>query len=359
MNIINIAKTETKEIFKTVNGVLSRGGLIIYPTETCYGVGVDATNPNAVKKLLTYKKRPEGKAISIAVSNQQMAEKYVELNETAKNIYQEFLPGPVTVISKSKNIVADGIEAEDDTIGVRIPKYEFTLKLIKAFGKPITATSANSSGKKTPYKINDILENISEKQKGLIDLILDNGELEHNPPSTVIDTTKEQMKVLRRGQMSMGKLVNEQIIDSPDLMQKVAEEYLAKYKNMLSENAILILFNAELGAGKTQFVKGIAKSLDIQQNINSPTFILVKEYPFNKFDTKGNLIHIDAWRMESIEDLEKLEIKNFLKKGNVVALEWAGVAEEYLNGLDKTGLIKIYIEIDYIDIDKRLLKIYE
>jgi L-threonylcarbamoyladenylate synthase len=360
MQIICVAKTKIEEIVKRTVDVLSAGGLIIYPTETCYGVGVDATNPEAVKKLLVYKKRPEGKAISIAVDSKDMAEKYVELNETAKRIYKEFLPGPVTVISKrDRNFIAEGIAAEDNTLGVRIPAFKTALEIIKAFGKPITATSANSAGKKTPYKISDILENLTQKQRGLVDLIIDAGELENNPPSTVIDTTKEQMKVLRKGKVIFGKLVKKRIVRTPGEMQRQAEKYLLSCKDIIPGNTILIMFNAELGAGKTQFVKGLAQALGIIGNVNSPTFVLQKEYPFQKFGINGNLIHIDAWRMESIEELKKLELPGFFQKGTVIALEWAGMAESYLNTLKHIDLKKIFIEIEYLDLQKRLLKIYE
>ena len=83
MQIIKLSKTNQQEIILKAIAVLKKDGIIIYPTETCYGVGVDATNSEAVKKLLTYKERPTGKAISIAVSDEQMAQKYVKVNETA------------------------------------------------------------------------------------------------------------------------------------------------------------------------------------------------------------------------------------------------------------------------------------
>jgi len=357
MQIIKVATTETKKIIKTACKVLLSGGLIIYPTETCYGVGVDVTNQEAVNKLLTYKKRPEGKAISIALCCIEMAGKYVELNDTAKNIYREFLPGPVTVISNSKNMVALGISAEDNTLGIRIPKYDLVLDIIKTFNKPISATSANSSGEKTPYQISDILKNLNGNQKILIDLVIDAGKLKHKPPSTVIDTTKEQMKVLRRGDVFPGKLILEEVIESEEQMQLVAKEFLLRYKKILRDNTILILFNAELGAGKTQFVKGLSRGLGINSNVNSPTFVLIKEYSFNKFGVKGDLVHIDAWRMESIEELKKLELHTYIQKGNIIALEWAGMALEYLS---KVGdIIKVYVEIEYLELNKRLLKIYE
>ncbi|MDP4030857.1 MAG: Sua5/YciO/YrdC/YwlC family protein, partial [Patescibacteria group bacterium] len=92
--------------------VLRAGGLIIYPTETCYGAGVDATNQAAVDKLLRYKTRREGRPLSVAVSDKTMASKYVKLNTSAINLYKNFLPGPLTVVSAGRHKLAKGVESE-------------------------------------------------------------------------------------------------------------------------------------------------------------------------------------------------------------------------------------------------------
>jgi tRNA threonylcarbamoyladenosine biosynthesis protein TsaE len=197
------------------------------------------------------------------------------------------------------------------------------------------------------------------QQKGLIDLVIDAGELEHNPPSTVIDTTKEEMKVLRRGNVKVGKLLVDRSIKSDIEMQEAGTELIQKHKNLLEDNCLLIMFNAELGAGKTQFVKGVAKAVGIKSNINSPTFILVKEYPFENNGSDCELIHIDAWRLESLEELKKLELENYIKIGNILAVEWAGRAQEYLSGISDNKVIKIYVEINYIDLNTRSIKIYD
>lgn len=144
MKIINNDKNAVKSAVE----VLASGGLVIYPTETIYGIGADALNPGAIVKLAKYKQRPLGKPYSIAVSDIKMAEKYVTLNESARNIYKEFLPGPVTVVSTGKHVVAQGVESETGTLGIRIPDYKLVIDIVKSFGKPITSTSANASYKK-------------------------------------------------------------------------------------------------------------------------------------------------------------------------------------------------------------------
>ena len=98
---MNILKQNDKKVTKTVIEVLGKGGLVIVPTETMYGAMADATNSKAVKKLTLYKNRPFGKPFSVAVSDIKMACKYVFLNNQAKSLYKKYLPGPLTVISKS------------------------------------------------------------------------------------------------------------------------------------------------------------------------------------------------------------------------------------------------------------------
>ncbi|MEI6462706.1 MAG: L-threonylcarbamoyladenylate synthase [bacterium] len=352
-------------IIEIVSKILTSGGLIIYPTETCYGVGVDATNEMAVKKLLEYKRRPEGKAISIAVSSKEMAEKYVELNDIANNIYKNFLPGPVTVISKLKgeSLVAKGLASENGTLGVRIPNYKIMLDVINSFGKPITATSANVSGGKTPYNIDELLEDLPSKQKELIDLVIDAGELPHNPPSSVVDTTRDEMKTIREGSVTFSSLLSENISEGEEDTRKISKEFTERFKSILNSKCLLILFNAEMGAGKTVFVKALAEDLSVKGIVRSPTFNLIKEYSLET----GKLIHIDAWRIESEEEFEKLKVEDYLVAGNIVAIEWAGgvsekirekyVKKDQIGVLDSNPVIVIGVDIEYLGETKRKITI--
>ncbi|OGJ41784.1 MAG: threonylcarbamoyl-AMP synthase, partial [Candidatus Pacebacteria bacterium RIFOXYB1_FULL_44_10] len=153
---MNVLIPSSIDFLSQVVHILSSGGMIIYPTETTYGLGVDATNERAVQKLLQYKKRRDGKPLSIAVADIQMAEKYVVLNNVARNVYKQFLPGPVTVISSGKHRVATFVESNHGTLGIRISSYPLVNEIVYAFGKPITATGANASDQKRPYSIVDV-----------------------------------------------------------------------------------------------------------------------------------------------------------------------------------------------------------
>jgi len=308
------------------------------PTETLYGAFVDATNSKAVFKLNKYKARPFGKPYSVAVKNQIMAERFVKLNKSAKDIYKNFLPGPITVISKTKHKVAPGVESENGSLGIRIPDYKFVLSVIDKLNKPITATSANASYKKRPYKIDDILNNISKKQKSLIDLIVDGGELPRRDPSTVIDTTLDNLTTLRQGDIRISKA--EGVLSrSEENTKNVAKEIWQKYENYKDKRAIVFALTGQMGAGKTIFTKGLAHAIGITETIVSPTCSLEEEY--------GNdLVHIDAWRMENGEELKALGFSKKILDKNVIAIEWADRVSEEIRKHNEEAII-IWVKIEY------------
>lgn len=324
MKIISLVQTPEDDVIKQAQAVLAAGGLIIFPTETVYGAGVDATNQAAVHRLLSYKSRREGKPLSIAVTDLAMAEDFVELNDQARDLYKRFLPGPLTIISKSKGTVAPGVASEFGTLGTRIPAYPLVLNLVQAYGKPITATSANASDKKKPYTIKDILNNLSEKQKSLIGLIIDAGELPKNPPSTVIDTTLSAPITLRRGEVLSS---NEQaainiVTHSEQETRSLAGRLLLKHWNELHKHGLLITLDGALGTGKTIFAKGVAEFLGITETITSPTYTYIEEYPYTRHQTTGMMYHLDLWKVDSKEMYDRLEIEQLIKPNNVVIIEW-------------------------------------
>lgn len=334
---MEISKQNAKSVKKAVE-ILKAGGLVVFPCETTYGVAADATNPKAIKKLNAYKKRPISKPYSVAVANLKMAEGYAILNKTAKNIYKEFLPGPITVVSYGKHKLAKGVESETGTLGIRISSYPLVGKIVKTLGCPITATSANASYKKRPYKISDILDNISDKQKSLIDLVINAGELPHNEPSTVIDTTIDDPVVLRQGKIKF-KNINKILSKSEADTQNTAKEIFQKYEKYLGSRPIIFALSGEMGSGKTQFAKGIGRVLEIKEEVVSPTFNLVLEYE--------KLIHIDAWRLERSEELNALGFLKMIENKNmVIAIEWA---DRVLNEIKKQrehSLI-VWVRIEY------------
>lgn len=177
-----------EEAFKA----LKTGGLVIYPTDTLYGLGCNALDESAVEKVFAAKKRPATNPLPIAVDSIEMMARYAELTDTAEKLAAAFLPGPLTVVLKKK-VLPDALTGGLPRVGVRIPNINVTLKLIDLLGAPITATSANVSGSAPPVTAEEAASQIVEA-----DIVLDGGRLETGVPSTVIDLTGRP-KILRDG----------------------------------------------------------------------------------------------------------------------------------------------------------------
>ncbi|MDO9399461.1 MAG: L-threonylcarbamoyladenylate synthase [bacterium] len=183
--------------------ILKNGGIIIYPTDTCYGIGVDATNKEAIKKLINLKGRDFKKPISIIVKNFKMAQEIGEFNSQAKKLFKKYLPGPLTLIVKKKKGIyqlPNILTAKKRKIGIRMPDNKISLELVKKFNKPITTTSANISGEPECYSKQEILKQFKKNIKD-IDLILDIGKLQKNKPSTIIEIIGNKLKILRQGKL--------------------------------------------------------------------------------------------------------------------------------------------------------------
>lgn len=362
MEIIDINKEEEIAIKKAIK-VLKNGGLIIYPTETCYGLGGDATNPEALKKIMKYKTLRGSKPVSIAVSDMKMAKRYVDINEMATNIYNNYLPGPITVISKNKGNLQSPVVSAQGGVGVRYPDYPFTLELIKQFGKPITATSANVSYRSTPYSIEKLIKDLPKQSLNLIDLFLDAGDLPKNSPSTVLDTTMNQLATLRQGKIefenSLKKdtLLEQRITNSANETIEFAKHFTKSY--LSTDIPTVVALSGELGAGKTQFAKGIGDVLNVKDIVNSPTYTIINEYSYIHNGKQRVLAHMDTWRLED-DELEKSGLVEHIENGDIVLIEWADKFYQEINALCDNMNVRMYkVIIKYISIDKRSIEIHE
>jgi L-threonylcarbamoyladenylate synthase len=360
MNRIRLTNNNWDEAIEKAKRILNEGGIVVYPTETCYGIAVDATNQKALSKLLSYKKFRGSKPISVAVSNKDMAQKYVEINEMAENLYNNYLPGPITVVSNSKGELKAPVVSKQGTTGIRIPDYKFTLKLIEKFGRPITATSANVTYKPNPYSIDQLIKDLPQRNMKMIDLFLDAGELPKNPSSTILDTTMNTLTVLREGKLKFedailkSTLLEEKTTNTPEDTTQFGKQFGEEYIKGIG-GPVVVALSGELGAGKTQFTKGIAQGLNIEDIINSPTYTIINEH---KYEDRV-FAHMDTWRLVDEDDLNRSGLIEHLDEGNIVVIEWADKFYQEIEELCRVRNIPMYkITFKYISLEEREIVIY-
>lgn len=315
--------------------VLKKNGLVIFPTDTVYGIAANATSQQAVAKLLKFKGHRQHKPISIAVRDQAMAQQYAYLNETAKKLYSNYLPGPLTIISdllpspRSTDKLSPGITSVDSTIGIRIIPHPFVGELFNLISFPITATSGNISNGPNPRSLSQWQQATPSNKQALIDLFIDAGPLPYAQPSTIINTTKESTKVIRQGDLmplntSLSSENKNYLSQSPEETQNIAADILNQIiikSKITSPQSIIIFLQGEMGVGKTVFTKGIGQALNLNVPLRSPTYSLIKEYPLNH-SRFNHLIHIDAWRITSTEEFDDLRLETYLNKPNLIVIEW-------------------------------------
>ena len=361
MEIIKVYKKNqiTPLLFKKISNVLNNSGLVVIPTDTVYGLAVEARDKKAVKKLIEFKHRPYGMAISVFVSSIVNAKRYVEINKKQEKILKQILPGAYTIILPSKSNLCFLLESEDKTLGIRIPKHFFINKLSKQYIYPITSTSANINTKSPHYSIESLLNSLSEKKKKMIDLIVDFGKLPRNRPSTVIDLTCEKIKVLRQGDVFINTkdlLSKEYISNSETETKNIAVDIFKMVYNKSKENnkPLIFLLQGELGVGKTVFVKAIAESLGIN-DIISPTFVICQDYEIKNLNYK-RLFHFDLYRLINNQELNNIGLNECIKNNNLIFIEWSEKSIRIIGKLkEKTNVI--IINIDYLKQNKRRIKV--
>ncbi len=175
--------------------VLEGAGLIVYPTETLYALGADPMNREAINRLLEAKGRPNGMPISIALADIDVASRVAVLDEMARSLIRKFMPGPLTVVARAREDAGlhDSVTNEGK-VGIRIPDHPIPLTLARRFG-PLTATSANRHGGKDPTDISIAREQLGDD----VEIYIDCGTCRLGVPSTVIDVSEGDVKVIREG----------------------------------------------------------------------------------------------------------------------------------------------------------------
>ena len=185
--------------------VIKSGGIVVFPTETVYGIGANGLNENAVKRLYEVKQRPFNKPISLLVNSIDMINEIAkDITELEYDLMRKFFPGPLTIILKKKDIVPNIVTANSNTVGVRMPANETALKLIEYAGVPIATPSANISGKPSATNLKEVMENFGEE----VDYYIDGGTSKIGIASTLVQVIDEFPHILRQGSISKEEIMN-------------------------------------------------------------------------------------------------------------------------------------------------------
>ena len=178
---------------------LERGGTIVYPTETVYGLGADATSESALQRLAALKQRDRGKPIAVLVSSREMLEQIVAaVPVAAARLIDEFWPGPLTLAFPAKGGVSAVLTGGSGTVAARISSHPIAQALVERLGKPLTSPSANPAGASPPLGV----ETARAYFGAAIDAYLDGGVLLGGPTSTVVDCSTESPRLVREGRIS-------------------------------------------------------------------------------------------------------------------------------------------------------------
>lgn len=199
---------ENNELDEVVD-IIKRDGIVVFPTETVYGIGGNALSESVIKKIYNIKKRPQEKALNILVKNKEEIEKYAYIsNELEEKIIDNFMPGPITIIlKKRKSQISDLLTANNDTIGIRISDNNIVKRILEKCNLPIAAPSANVSGKPSSIRLEEIKPDFDNK----VEAFIDGGVCSENIPSTIVKVVDGQVKILREGVISIED-INEKIM---------------------------------------------------------------------------------------------------------------------------------------------------
>lgn len=187
--------TEIKQAIE----ILKNGGIVIFPTDTAFGIGCRMDDEKAVSKLFNLRRRPPEKAVPLLASNIEMVKKYVsEFPNVAEDLAKKYWPGALTIVLKANDKVSSLVCGGGDTVGFRIPNNEIIKAIISGVGIPILGPSANFAGEETPFEFEDLDKELIK----LVDFVVP-GECTIKKPSTVIDCSQKPFRILREGALDI------------------------------------------------------------------------------------------------------------------------------------------------------------
>lgn len=261
--VVKIDETD-EEALRQAGLVLKQGGLVAFPTETVYGLGGDALNPDSSRKIYEAKGRPSDNPLIVHIADMEALEFIVaEVTEEAKKIAKAFWPGPLTMILKKSDKVPLETTGGLQTVAVRMPSHQVARKLIQYGGGYVAAPSANTSGKPSPTVAKYVIEDMS----GRIDMIIDGGQVGIGLESTIIDLTVNPPQILRPGYVTQDML--EEVLGQVDIDKTILDNDSGlapkapgmKYRHYAPKGELTIVSGAQQQV--TEYING--QTLQLQK----------------------------------------------------------------------------------------------
>lgn len=295
-NYLDVRNGYQEAKLKEIATIIKNGGLVLFPTETVYGIGTNGLEKKAVQKIYEVKKRDKKNPINLLVSSMAMIEEITQdISPLEYKLMEAFFPGPFTIILKRKKIVPDIVTANSDLVGIRMPSNDISKKLVELAGVPIAAPSANISGKPSGTNLIDIIDEFSEH----LDFVIDGGKSKIGMESTIVRVIGNVPHILRPGSITPEQIKN---IAGNVILEKSSSHILPS-SNMkhyqLDIRSILIYSENNQ--------KMVDKIIDLSKDCKSPVILCC------------------------IENTEFYTAKNFIK--NVIAIASKNNLEEYSKNL--------------------------
>lgn len=321
---------------------IKEGKIVLFPTETVYGIGANALDQKAVNKIFEAKGRAPDNPLIVHICNLDMLNDLVqEVGEIEEKLINNFWPGPLTIIFNRKECVPNNVTAGLDTVGIRMPSNIVARKLIEFAGLPIAAPSANISGKPSGTKIEDIIDELD----GKVDYILDAGMVDIGVESTVIRVVENRVHILRPGKITVEDIqslginvvIEKQIMEECKAEEKVMSPGM-KYRHYAPNTKCLLVYSDD----ENKIVERINEEIKLEKNV----LVLGRTNNLDRYKTENKLDMGD-----SLEDISK-NIFTLLRKVdkynvNLVIIE--GVKREGLGLAIMNRLIRA-CEHNYIEI---------
>lgn len=338
----DLKTSEDLNKIKEAAAEIKEGKIVLFPTETVYGIGANALDEKAVNKIFDAKGRASDNPLIVHICNLDMLNDLVqEIGEIEEKLITNFWPGPLTIIFNRKECIPNNVTAGLDTVGIRMPSNSVARKLIEFAGLPIAAPSANISGKPSGTKVEDIIDELD----GKVDYILDAGMVDIGVESTVVRVVDNKVHILRPGKITVEDIqslgidvvIEKQIMEECKAEEKVMSPGM-KYRHYAPNTKCLLVYSDD----KNKLVERINEEIKLDKNV----LVLGRTNNLDKYKTDNKLDMGD-----SLEDISKniFTLLRKVDKYNVDLVIIEGVKREGLGLAIMNRLIRA-CEHNYIEI---------